>query len=226
LSTRGGFHPRGSSTLGLPQISFAVQFLDEFDQERAHSPLGLPEESDWVLYSPNGYEPVLIHNPFVHQLSRDLGRYSSRTRFLEVYLARNSGPVGSLHYGGIYVLEEKIKIGRHRVNIDRLGAEDLKPPQVTGGYLLKFDRLGPGEGGFTAGGAAMIYVDPKEPVIRLPQRAAQRRYLQSFFDEFDRALNGPTGPIRQWVTEPTSTSMLRLITMSSKCSAATSMPWF
>jgi len=191
LSTRGGYHSRGSSTAGLPQTSYAVQFLDEFDQERSRSPLGLPEDSDWVLYAPNGYDPVLIHNPFVHQLSRDMGRYSPRTRFLEVYVVRNAGPVSSTHYQGIYVLEEKIKTGKHRVNIDRLGPEDLKMPEVSGGYLLKFDRPGPGEGGLAAGGAGMIYVEPKEQVIRIPQRAAQRLYLQRFFDKFEQALNGP-----------------------------------
>ncbi len=52
-----------------------------------------------------------------------------------------------IHYQGIYVLTEKIKIAKDRVNIDRVGAEDLKPPKVTGGYLLKFDRVGPGESG-------------------------------------------------------------------------------
>src|SRR6185369_11327852 len=92
---------------------------------------------------------------------------------------------------GIYVLEEKIKTGKHRVNIDRLGPEDLKLPEVSGGYLLKFDRPGPGEGGLPAGGAGIIYVEPKEQLIRIPQRDAQRRYLQGFFEKFEQALNGP-----------------------------------
>jgi len=89
------------------------------------------------------------------------------------------------------VLEEKIKISKDRVNVHHLGPEDLAPPEVSGGYLLKFDRLGSGEGGFSAGGASMVYVEPKEGVITLPQRAPQKDYLQSFFDDFDRALNGP-----------------------------------
>ena len=190
LTTRGGFHIRGSSTSRMPQASFAVEFLDEFNEDQDRSPLGLPAESDWVLYAPNGFEPVMIHNPFVHQLSRDLGRYSPRTRFLEVYLVQSPAPVTARHYHGVYVLEEKIKVGKHRVDIDRLGPEDLKPPEVTGGYLLKIDRVGPDENGFFAGGVPMVYVEPKEPVITLPQRAPQRRYLNSFFDEFDRALHG------------------------------------
>ncbi len=191
LTTRGGFHVRGSTSAGMPQTGFAVQFLDEFNHELHLSALGLPANSDWVLYAPTEYDPVMIHNPFVHQLSRGLGRYSPRTRFLEVYLARHAGPVTARDYYGVYVLEEKIKVGKHRVAIDRLGPEDLKPPEVTGGYLVKFDRLGPGENGFWAGSASMVYVEPKEQVINLPQRAAQRQYLNSYFDEFNRVLHGP-----------------------------------
>jgi len=192
LTTRGGFHIRGSTSSGMPQSGFALQFLDEFNEEKHLSPLGLPAESDWVLYAPNAYDPVLIHNPFIHQLSRDIGRYSSRTRFVEVFIERGAGRLKESYYNGLYVLEEKIKVGKNRVNIDRVGAEDLKPPNVTGGYLLKFDRMGPGESGvFGYGDRGMVYVEPKEQVIRLPQRAPQREYVDKFFNEFNRALHGP-----------------------------------
>jgi hypothetical protein len=191
MTTRGGFHIRGSTSAQMPQPPFALQFLDEFDDEQHVSALGLPANSDWVLYAPTEYDPVMIHNPFIHQLSRDMGHYSPRTRFVEVFLVRHSGPVVARDYFGVYVLEEKIKVGKHRVAIDRLGPNDLKSPEVTGGYLLKFDRLGPGESGFHAGGVSMVYVEPKEPLITLPQRAAQREYISSYLDEFGRVLRSP-----------------------------------
>ncbi len=191
LMTRGSYRLRGSSSARMPQPSFAVETLDEFNEDQNRPVLGLPSNSDWVLYAPNVFDPVLIHNPFIHQLSRDMGRYSPRTRFVEVYIARGPEPVTVDDYAGLYVLEEKIKIGKNRVAIDKLDPEDLKPPEVTGGYLLKFDRTGPGEQGFWAGGAEMVYVDPKESVIELPQRAAQRRYISAYFDEFARVLEGP-----------------------------------
>ncbi len=188
FSTRGAFRVRGSSSAGVPQSSFALHFLDEFNAEADHSMLGLPADSDWILYAPNSFDPVLIHNPFVHQLSRSMGRYSSRTRFIEVFVVKSSGRVRDVHYNGLYILEEKIKIGKHRVDIDRLEGEDLKPPNVTGGYLLKFDRVGPGESGVPAPGPTMAYVEPKEQIITLPQRAPQRNYITGFLAEFDRAL--------------------------------------
>jgi CotH kinase protein/Chitobiase/beta-hexosaminidase C-terminal domain/Lamin Tail Domain len=191
FTARAAYHVRGSSTMGMPKSSFALHVLDEFNQEQRRSVLGLPADSDWVLYAPNGYEPVMIHNPFIHQLSRDLGRYSPRTRFLEVYLVNRSSPVTRRQYQGIYVLEEKIKVGKHRVDIDRLGSGDVKQPEVTGGYLLKIDRLGPGESGFWAGDTSIVYVEPKERVISLPERAPQREYLTAYFTKFERALHGP-----------------------------------
>lgn len=190
LTTRAGFRQRGSSSAGLPQPSFAVQFLDEFNDEKAQSLLGLPADSDWVLYAPNGYDPVLIHNPFIHQLSRDLGRYSPRTRFVEVFLARGAGRLRETHYHGLYVLQEKIKIAPQRVSIDKLNATDVKEPKVTGGYVLKFDRLGPNElgTGLDTGGFPLVYVEPKEATMDLPQRAPQRKYIRSYLREFQRVL--------------------------------------
>ncbi len=190
LTTRAGFRQRGSSSAGLPQPSFAVQFLDEFNDEKDHALLGLPADSDWVLYAPNGYDPVLIHNPFVHQLSRDLGRYSPRTRFVEVFLSRGAGRLRETHYHGLYVLQEKIKIAPQRVSIDKLSATDVKEPKVTGGYVLKFDRLGPNElgAGLDTGGFPLVYVEPKEATIDLPQRAPQRKYIRNYLREFQRVL--------------------------------------
>jgi hypothetical protein len=192
LTTRASFHVRGSTSSGFPQSPFALKFMDEFEEERHLSILGLPADADWVLYAPNAYDPVMIHNPFVYQLSRDLGRYSPRTRFVEVFVSRQAGHLRELHYNGVYVLTEKIRIAKHRVDIDRLGAEDMQPPNVSGGYLMKFDRVGPGESGvFGTGGRGLVYVEPKEQLIQLPQRAEQRRYVKKFFSDFENALNGP-----------------------------------
>lgn len=191
LASRVSQRVRGSTSSGMPQPGFAMEFIDEFNQERNLPLLGLPADSDWILYAPNAYDPVLIHNPFIHQLSRDMGRYSPRTRFVEMFIVRGAGAVRQTHYAGLYVLEEKIKIGKNRVNIDRLDGDDLRPPGVTGGYLLKVDRLGPGESGlFSHGERGIVHVEPREQVISLPQRAPQLRYLLNYFEEFERVLDG------------------------------------
>ena len=190
LVTRSGIRLRGSSTEGLAKSSFAVELRDELELDRKESVLGLPSESDWVLYAPNVYDPIMIHNPFIHQLSRDTGMYSSRTRFVEVYLNKTGGMVTTNSYNGIYVLEEKIKVSPNRVAIDSLEPENVKSPEVSGGYLLKIDRLDPGDSGLTAAGATMGYLDPKEKDIKLAQRKPQQDYIRNYFTAFGLALNG------------------------------------
>ena len=188
LSTRAGLRVRGSSTAGLAKQSWAVEFWDDLNDDKNLSPLGLPAESDWVLYAPNSFEPVLIHNPFIFDLSNQIGRYAPRTRLVEVYINTTGGPVSSANYNGIYVLEEKIKVGKNRVGIDKLQSENVDAPTVTGGYAMKIDRLDPGDSGFFAAGQSIAYVDPKEVEITSPQRAPQQQYLQNYMDEFGNAL--------------------------------------
>ncbi|PYI84469.1 MAG: hypothetical protein DME26_13240 [Verrucomicrobia bacterium] len=190
LSTRAGINIRGSSTQDLAKKSFAVEWWDEFNADKDLAPLGMPADSDWVLYAPNNYEPVLIHNPFIYQLSRDIGRYAPRTRFVEVYVNTSGGAVSSANYNGVYVLEEKIKRGKDRVDIDKLEPEHLRGPEVTGGYMMKIDRPDPGDSGFTAAGQAIDYVDPKEREILLPQRDPQEQYIRGYMNTFGTVLNG------------------------------------
>ena len=204
LSARAGIHVRGSSTLYLPKQSWSVEFWNEFTDDEDYSPLGMPPESDWVLYAPNNFEPVLLHNPLAYRLSNEAGRYAPRTRFVEVYLNTTGGAVSSANYNGIYVLEEKIKWGDTRVNIQKLHANENDPTNVTGGYLVKIDRLGTGETGFSAAGQTIVYVDPSEQDINTPQRAPQKQYLQDYMDAFGNALNGanycdPTNGYRAYV---------------------------
>jgi hypothetical protein len=191
LASRGVVAARGSSTEGYPKISLKLEFQDEFGFDRDLSPAGLPRESDWVLYAPNNFEPILIHNPFAHQLSRDIGRYSPRTRFVEVYLVQSGlGPVAQANYTGIYVIEEKIKLSNDRVDAPALSPGQNSEPDVTGGYLMKIDRSDPGDGGFSSGRQQVQYVDPKETEIELPERTAQRNYINSYMRSFETALYG------------------------------------
>ncbi|MEJ0091479.1 MAG: CotH kinase family protein [Limisphaerales bacterium] len=213
LNLRAGIHLHGSSTLGIPKHAFSVDFWDELNFEKNYSPLGMPAESDWILYAPDNFEPVLMHNPLAYQLSNEVGRYAPRTRFVEVYLNTTGGPLTAANYNGIYVLEEKIKWDDNRVDIaktrsvDELHPLDNSNPNVTGGYMMKIDRLGPGESGFNSAGQTIVYDHPNEEDINTPQRLPQKQYLQSYMDAFGTALNGanytnPTNGFRAYVDVP------------------------
>lgn len=204
LSGRAMFRLRGSSTQGYSKGSYALEMINEFGDDKKDELLGMPAESDWVFYAPNNFEPILIHNPWAHQLSRDIGRYSPRTRFAEVYLVTTTNMVASANYNGIYVIEEKIKRGPDRVDIDSLKPEHLRDPEVTGGYMMKIDRSDPEGGGFFAANQFLNYVDPKYVEISAPGREAQVNYIQNYMDAFGNALfdTNPSTGYRQFVNVP------------------------
>jgi hypothetical protein len=200
---RGIFHRRGASTLDFPKSNFFLETRDEFDDDKDESFLGLPQDSDWVLYAPNIYDPPMIHNPVGYEISRQMGHYASRTRFVVVFLKDQSADGRSVNiddYSGIYVLEEKVKVGADRVDIAELDAGDNVAPAITGGYLFSIDaasRNSPGETQFVAGSQSMNYVNPHFAEMITPQRTAQRNYLKGYFDAFGAALDGPnwTNPV-------------------------------
>ena len=199
LSEQGIFHLRGSSTLTYSKGSFRLEVRDEYGLDKDVPLLGLPEDSDWVLYAPNNFEPALFHNPLAFQLARDMGHYGSRTRFVEVYLKDDSTanlPVSAADYNGIYVLEEKIKISKDRVNIDYPEPEDINPPEVTGGYLLSIDRPN-GETQLSAGGTTMNWIDPSGTEMSITARTAQRNYITKYFNDFNNVLSAAnwTNPV-------------------------------
>ncbi len=190
IATRVGLKVRGSSTVGRPKPSLALEAWDAYDQGRGIAPLGMPRDADWVLWGPYNFDLTLMHNPFIYELSNQIGRYAPRTRFVEVFLNTGRGALRNSDYYGVYALTEKIKRDADRVDLAALFPEHDRQPDVTGGYLLKIDRADPGDSGFRAGGQTLRYVYPKEIIIEQPARQAQESFLRSFFNNMSQALNG------------------------------------
>ncbi len=204
LVTRAGFNIRGSSTAGNPQYNLAVESWDEYNQDNKVALLGLPAESDWVFFAQNGFDPVYLHNPLMHQLSRDVGRYSARTRFAEVFLNTAGGmlnftaPAGG-NYFGLYTIEEKVKRDGNRVNIAKLEPQVTSAPDVSGGYLLKIDRADSDERTFYDSylQGSIVFQDPPGLEMVTAARQAQYNYITTYFSQFGAALWGPnyTNPV-------------------------------
>ena len=199
LIKRGAINLRGSSTQGFPKSSLAVELWDEYNQDEEASFAGLPKESDWVLYACNGFDKSLMHNPIMHQMGRDFGHYSSRTRFVEVFFRNGSGAVDGTtngtgaamgSYNGVYVLEEKVKRDGNRVDIEALNPEQTNYPAITGGYLLKIDRTDPNERTFVGGGVTINYQEPDGLEMVTPIRAPQANYIKSFLDFMNTGITG------------------------------------
>jgi hypothetical protein len=188
-SSQVGIKVRGSSTSGRSKVSLSLEVQDEFGQDKNLALLGMPNESDWVLWGPYNFDLTLMHNPFIFELSRQIGRYAPRTRFVEVYMNTGGGALSSADYYGVYALMEKISRDADRVDVERLFEEHRLEPDVSGGYIFKIDRADPGDSGFGAAGQSIKYVYPKEVEIERPGRDAQQQYVRRFFNEMGRALN-------------------------------------
>lgn len=130
---------RGTSSASLPKQQYAVRLVDDEDENRNDSLLGLPEENNWVLHAPYD-DKTLIRNAFAYELHRDMGWYSPHTKFVEVFLHEGNGPVTMDHYNGVYMLTERIKWDDNRLNIDKISADDNEEPEITGGYIFVNDR--------------------------------------------------------------------------------------
>lgn len=195
LSEEATLKVRGSSTEGRPKKAYNLEFQDIFGEDLDREVLGMPADSDWILYAPYNFDRALIRNAFMYEVSNQIGMYAVRTRFCEVYVnSRRGRNLTETSYLGVYVLMEKIKRGSDRVPVEKLLNKHRQRPEVSGGYILKIDRLDPGDSGFSGGGQALAHVYPKEE----NRNSAQLSFLRSHLDGFDRAVRErtPTDPVR------------------------------
>lgn len=185
-----GIELRGNSSQTFPKKSWGVELWDEAGEGVDAELLGMPEEEDWVFYGP-WMDRSLIRNVLGYGLWGELGYYAPRTRFCEVYLRDDPSVSIAESYQGLYVLTERIKRDGDRVDIARLEPEDIREPEITGGYLLEImrpsrldaDELGlPLSGGFAA---SVIYPNPDDI------NDTQQRWIQDHLNAFEDALFGP-----------------------------------
>lgn len=178
-----GIEIRGSSSLSFDKKGYGVETRDETGANFDVELLGLPAENDWVLHGPYS-DKSLIRNALAYYLGNQTGHWSPRTRFCELYLNKD--------YRGVYVLVEKIKQNKERVNIAKLKPEDISGDDLTGGYILKIDRPDPGywvspyksqDGLYNI---YFSYVDPKYEDLTVQQR----QYIKKYVTDFENALFG------------------------------------
>jgi hypothetical protein len=197
LVTRAVYHRHGSSTLYDPKPNLGLKMQDESGGHNDQPLLGMPADSHWIFYGTDVYDKSALHNPLAHELFSEMGHYTSRTRFVEVYIRREPGTPAALttaaDYGGLYVIEEKIRIAKNRVDINRLQSSDTNAPDVTGGYLLSIDRQKTDDDGnpipqLGAAGVEMNCLNPDYYTLASPTQMVQLQYLSDYFNAFYDAL--------------------------------------
>jgi hypothetical protein len=178
-----GIEIRGSSSQMFEKKSYGVETRTDLGTNLNVPLLGLPNENDWILYAPYT-DKSLMRDVLAYHLGNLTGRWSPRTRFCEVFV--------NGEYRGVYVLIEKIKIDKNRVNIAKLNPIDISGDQVTGGYILKIDR--PDSGYWTSPYKArndmqnvpISYVDPACADLAVEQK----NYIRDYVTSFETALRG------------------------------------
>lgn len=180
-----GMEIRGQSSSGFPMNSYNIELQDAAGNDLNQSLFGMPEDSDWVLYAPYT-DKTLMHNVLAYTLSRSMGHWAPRCRYVELVIN------GS--YRGIYVLMEKIKRTNGRLSLATLQNTDNQNDELTGGYIFSIDKEPNGwfssvpVPNATDGGVRQwSYVYPKPDSITNPQQ----QYLKSIVDAFEQKAASP-----------------------------------
>ncbi len=140
-----GIEYRGSTSFRLSKKkSYGLETWDENGEDIDVSLLGFPEEEDWILNGhvfngDNGtiFDPTLMHHHLGYELYRSMGRYGSRTKYVELEVNQD--------YKGVYVFMEKLKRDNQRIALEKLSENDNEAPEITGGYILKIDKTAGGD---------------------------------------------------------------------------------
>jgi CotH kinase protein/Secretion system C-terminal sorting domain len=166
-----GIELRGNVTQTFPKVSYNFETWDETGADLKVALLDLPKESDWVL-SAAYIDKTFIRDPLMYYMSRSINRWASRTVHCELIL---NGV-----YQGIYILEEKIKRDKNRVDLTTLTETDNSGTAITGGYIYEVSQAG------EEFGERRRFIYPKWSVITPEQTA----YIRKYDDDFRKVMQG------------------------------------
>jgi len=181
-----GIEIRGESSQIFEKKSFLFETWDEDGNDIDTSFLGFPAEEDFILYGPYS-DKTMMNNVLAMHLANEMGHYSSRTRFVELMINDN--------YWGVYVLMEKIKRDKNRVDIARLRDVDIEGDELTGGYIVRIDK-GVYDGWKSQYDAHNSFNEINFQYYYPDQKAIQpeqENYIKNYVDDFEDAVAGVDG---------------------------------
>ena len=127
-----GIDLRGQSSKDIfPKKGYGVETRDENGEDKSVSLLGMPKESDWVIHSPYS-DKSLIRNALAYYYAGQIMDYAPRIQLCELVL--------NGEYLGVVLFTEKIKRDKDRVDVNKLKDDEISGDDLTGGYILKFDK--------------------------------------------------------------------------------------
>lgn len=180
-----GIELRGQTSQSLfPKKSYGFETQDASGQNNNVSLLGMPKENDWVLHGPYS-DKTLIRNALTYIMASKVMTYAPRVRFCEMII--------NDEYLGVYLLTEKIKRDKNRVNISKLTEDEVSGDGLTGGYILKMDKTDSND---------LLWESNYSPIPGRPQKTRfvhlypkkediqpnQIEYIRTFINDFEKAL--------------------------------------
>ena len=205
-----GIEIRGESSQFFDKKSYGFETWDAQYNDIDVALIGFPEEEDWILYGPFS-DKSLIRNKLIYELSNQMGRYATKTEFVELTI--------NYEYKGLYIFMEKLKRDKNRIDISKLENGDTSEDLISGGYIIKIDKSDMEDGSYTdynsfqskfdvfgnENGDIRInfnYEYPKPEEIH----ANQKNYIKNYFYEFESSLasnnfKDPINGYRKYIDE-------------------------
>ena len=188
-----GIEIRGETSQYFDKKSYGIETWDNNYNDLDFDLAWLPEEEDWILYGPYS-DKSLIRNKIIYEVSNSIGMYASRTRYVELFINYN--------YKGLYILMEKLKRDKNRINIKKLENGDTENELISGGYIIKIDKSDMDDGSYSDfnsfnsnydingnldGDKKIIfnYEYPKPGDIN----SYQKNYIIDYINEFEKSLS-------------------------------------
>lgn len=168
----GGIRVRGNSTSTLAKKPWDLKL-----NEKA-SVLGMPKDKRWVLLA-NYWDRTNLRNDVGLEIARRATglAWNPRSQYVQLYMDGK--------YEGLYLLCEKIKSSKNRVNITEMDATATTAPDVTGGYLLEFDYTHDEPTYQTTYYRYDVKIKEPDAVT-----TAQKDYIMSYLNAFEKVMKG------------------------------------
>lgn len=178
LMAEGGIRVRGNSTSELAKKPWDLKFNEKTPV------LGMPKDKRWVLLA-NYWDRTNLRNDVGLEIARRATgmAWNPRSQYVQLYMDGK--------YEGLYLLCEKIKSSKSRVNITEMAVTDTKSPEVTGGYILEFDYTDDEPTYQTS--SYRYNVKIKEPDAVTTE---QKDYIMSYLNAFEKVLKSGT-PVKR-----------------------------
>ena len=205
-----GIEIRGESSQFFDKKSYGFETWDSQYNDLDVALIGFPEEEDWILYGPFS-DKSLIRNKLIYELSNRMGRYTTKTEFVELTI--------NYEYKGLYIFMEKLKRDKNRIDISKLENADIDEELISGGYIIKIDKSDMEYGSYTDYNSFQSQFDvfgnengdirinfnyeyPKPGEIH----ANQKNYIKNYYYEFESSLasnnfKDPINGFRKYIDE-------------------------